>query len=159
MEKGLWSTKGRIARGKFWPRCIVTALAWVIAIVVCKQNAQIGVSFMTIIVTVLIQAACLAFVIIQGAKRMHDVNKDAWIFFIPIYGLVSALASGTPGANRFGESPDFAKVKVGKKPQVAKTRPPGSRICQRCKAWRKPGTTRCWECDDATAFADCANDD
>lgn len=159
MERDLWSTKGRIARGKFWPRCIVAAFAWVIAIVVCKQNAQVNVSFMTIMVTVLIQVTCLAFVVIQGAKRMHDLNKDAWIFFIPIYGLVSAFASGTPGANRFGESPDSIKTNHEKKPQVAKIRPAGSRICPGCKAWRKPGTTRCWECDDATPFAECASNE
>ena len=37
----------------------------------------------------------LVFLAIQGAKRMHDVNKSGWYFLIPFYNIVLLFLNGT----------------------------------------------------------------
>ena len=81
-------------------------LPFVVALLVCKKNVEIDGPFPVILATVLVQVTSLSFVIIQAAKRMHDVNRSVLAFFIPVYGCVAALTAGTAGANRFGDRPD-----------------------------------------------------
>ncbi len=38
-------------------------------------------------------------------RRMHDVDKSGWFIWVPIYNLILACSSGTPGPNRFGPDP------------------------------------------------------
>ena len=45
------------------------------------------------------------FILIQGAKRMHDVNKSSWFFFLPLYNFYWAFKKGTIGANDYGIDP------------------------------------------------------
>jgi uncharacterized membrane protein YhaH (DUF805 family) len=106
MRNYSWSTKGRISRGKFWLQCFAAAIPWGVAFVVCKRNVETNGPFLAILASVLVQVTCLQHVIIQGIKRMHDVNRDSWALFIPIYGLVATLTPGTSGPNRFGNSPE-----------------------------------------------------
>jgi hypothetical protein len=71
MASDLWSTKGRISARTFWLRALVATVSWGIAFAVCKQNVASNGPFPTICATVLIQAACIAFLVIQGVKMMH----------------------------------------------------------------------------------------
>lgn len=105
MRKNMWATKGRIGRGVFWRRCLVAMLPFVIALLVCKKNVEIDGPFLAILASVLVQVTSLSFIIIQAAKRMHDVSRSVLVFFIPVYGFVAALTAGTAGANRFGDRP------------------------------------------------------
>jgi uncharacterized membrane protein YhaH (DUF805 family) len=57
-------------------------------------------------------AFCAYMVVVQGVKRLHDLNLRGWwllLMLVPLVsiGLGSALAfvSGTAGPNRFGASP------------------------------------------------------
>ncbi len=102
----MWLTKSRIGRSRFWLRCMVAVLPFGIALLVCMKNVTTNGPFPAIMASVLVQVTCLSFVIIQAAKRMHDINRSVLAFFIPIYGFVAALTPGTPGANRFGDSLD-----------------------------------------------------
>lgn len=45
------------------------------------------------------------FIWIQGAKRMHDVNKSGWYFLIPFYNLYLIFCKGTKGNNDYGIDP------------------------------------------------------
>jgi len=49
--------------------------------------------------------ALLVFTTIQAMKRMHDVNKSGWVFFIPITGFLILFWPGTKGANKYGDDP------------------------------------------------------
>ena len=46
-----------------------------------------------------------AFLLIQGIKRMHDVNKSGWYFFIPFYNIILSFSYGTVGKNNYGIDP------------------------------------------------------
>jgi uncharacterized membrane protein YhaH (DUF805 family) len=53
--------------------------------------------------------ATFLFISIQGAKRMHDVNKSGWYFFIPLYNIYLAFSPGTKGNNNYGIDPSPVK--------------------------------------------------
>lgn len=38
-------------------------------------------------------------------RRMHDVDKDWWYMFIPIYNLILEFTEGTKGDNQYGPDP------------------------------------------------------
>jgi uncharacterized membrane protein YhaH (DUF805 family) len=38
-------------------------------------------------------------------RRMHDIDKNGWYGFIPLYSLLLACIEGTKGPNRYGEDP------------------------------------------------------
>jgi uncharacterized membrane protein YhaH (DUF805 family) len=54
--------------------------------------------------------ALFAFLLIQGAKRMHDVNKSGWCFLVPFYNIVLVFCRGTLGQNNYGLDPRPQKV-------------------------------------------------
>jgi uncharacterized membrane protein YhaH (DUF805 family) len=56
-------------------------------------------------ITDIISLIFLIFIIIQGVKRMHDVDKSGWYLFIPIYNVILAFTEGTKGVNKYGADP------------------------------------------------------
>ena len=44
------------------------------------------------------------FLLIQGAKRMHDINKSGWTFLFP-FCIILVFESGTVGQNNYGIDP------------------------------------------------------
>jgi uncharacterized membrane protein YhaH (DUF805 family) len=72
----------------------------------------------------------LFFIVVQGVKRMHDINKSGKYFLIPFYNIYLVFQKGTIGNNNFGLDPNpevvtFYDELKKKKPQQAKgnTRP------------------------------------
>lgn len=47
----------------------------------------------------------LVFILIQFAKRMHDVNKSGWLAIVPLYNLILLFGNGTDGNNDYGVNP------------------------------------------------------
>jgi uncharacterized membrane protein YhaH (DUF805 family) len=47
----------------------------------------------------------LIFILIQFAKRMHDVNKSGWFALIPLQNIVLLFCEGTIGNNDYGVNP------------------------------------------------------
>jgi hypothetical protein len=45
------------------------------------------------------------FILIQGAKRTHDINKSGWYFLIPLYNIYLSFLPGTKGNNDYGIDP------------------------------------------------------
>jgi len=65
-----------------------------------KNLALVGIAF------------CFYMVVVQGIKRLHDLNLRSWwllLLLVPVASLVLgsalSLVSGTAGPNRFGPSP------------------------------------------------------
>jgi len=51
----------------------------------------------------------LVYNLIQGAKRMHDVNKSGWYFLFPFYNIYLTFTPGTKGSNDYGIDPSPTK--------------------------------------------------
>ncbi len=104
MEASMWSSNGRIRRTTYWTRWIVGSLiqglGYGIALSIANTNDTIGiiVLFLTLIPTAI-------FILIQGIKRMHDVDKSGWYLLIPIYNLILCFTEGTKGRNKYGDDP------------------------------------------------------
>jgi uncharacterized membrane protein YhaH (DUF805 family) len=45
------------------------------------------------------------FVLIQGAKRMHDTNKSGWFILLPVIDILYLFSDGTEGNNGYGIDP------------------------------------------------------
>ena len=101
METGIMSASGRIGRGAFWLRWLI---AVVINIVGGRVAAAVGIPMLSLVVSLPVTV----FIIIQGVKRMHDVDKPGWYVIIPIYNLILMLGAGTAGANQYGADPSAA---------------------------------------------------
>jgi len=94
------SSDGRIDMATYWTRWFVCVIVQVGFVYMGYMDDDMAVftSFMgRVLVTILL--------IIQGVKRMHDVDKSGWYILIPLYNLILLLTDGTIGSNRFGEDP------------------------------------------------------
>ncbi len=98
MEQSLLSTAGRIRRKTYWTRW---AIGFIVLVGLSFLSQAIAMPMLYIIGAI----PCGIFLIIQGVKRMHDVDKSGWFVLVPIYNLVLALTDGTPHANSYGDDP------------------------------------------------------
>ncbi|MBO2011023.1 DUF805 domain-containing protein [Hymenobacter negativus] len=92
---------GRARRAEFWQ----FYLFMVIGIVVfggigsvIRFPALVGIFYFAMIVPF----------IALSVRRMHDVGKDWWYIFIPIYNLILYCTEGTRGPNEYGPDPKGA---------------------------------------------------
>ncbi|HNX38523.1 MAG TPA: DUF805 domain-containing protein [Candidatus Cloacimonadota bacterium] len=102
METSILSAEGRINLRTYW-------LRWVIAVAINYASTILFPRVMGgsgLILGYVISLVISVFLIIQGIKRMHDVDKSGWFILIPIYNLILCLTNGTPGPNRFGDDPN-----------------------------------------------------
>jgi len=80
----------------YWTRWLICfGISFVLG-VISVALGEVG-KAITFLPTLII--AC--FMIVQGVKRMHDVNKSGWFILNPIYNLILLLTPGTAGPNRF----------------------------------------------------------
>jgi len=109
-ETGFFNTKGRISRDAFFKR-----VALVILIYSCSYLAlEIGLFlvfgarfylFFETLHSSFLPLGLVVFLLIQGAKRMHDINRSGWIFLTPFYNLYLSSLSGDKGNNDYGIDP------------------------------------------------------
>lgn len=101
-ETGFFNTKGRISRNAYLLRLLlVLGIYLVSCLLVYGEVYKEEDSFHQYVLPSLL----IVFVLIQGAKRMHDVDRTGWAFLIPIYNVYLSLLPGTPGNNSFGVDP------------------------------------------------------
>ena len=113
-ETGFFNIKGRISRKPFFSR-------WALAIGIYFLSAVLYISgiygqydsrayiFFETIHIYLLPLLLILFTYIQGAKRMHDVNKSGWYFLIPVYNLYLIFSPGSKGNNDYGIDPTPVK--------------------------------------------------
>jgi uncharacterized membrane protein YhaH (DUF805 family) len=96
-----WSSGGRIPRSVYWTRwALASALTFLVQLLFSfSPNA------LTLCLLLVVSLPMTVFIIIQGIKRMHDVNKSGWFILIPVYNLILAFTDGTPARNQFGPDP------------------------------------------------------
>ncbi len=101
-ETGFFNTKGRIRRNAFFLRLLLVLGIYLLSCLLVhagvyeKNNA-----FHEYILPFLL----IVFLLIQGAKRMHDVDRTGWAILIPVYNIYLSLLTGTPGNNSYGIDP------------------------------------------------------
>jgi uncharacterized membrane protein YhaH (DUF805 family) len=89
--------KGRARRAEFWWFSIFNTLILLVAILIGEQ-------------TICILAILCLFLpgLAVAIRRMHDVGKSGWFYFIPIYDIVLAATAGNTGPNKYGPDPKGA---------------------------------------------------
>jgi uncharacterized membrane protein YhaH (DUF805 family) len=109
-EIGFLNIKGRINREVFFIRCMIALGIYGISYLIYTSavNKGFGTRFDVLydtLHTIILQTLLPVFVLIQGAKRMHDINLSGWHFLIPFYNLYLCFLPGTLGKNNFGLDP------------------------------------------------------
>jgi uncharacterized membrane protein YhaH (DUF805 family) len=113
-ETGFFNVKGRINRKSFFLRWLFTISLYLISSFLYFEgfwgdyNSRTFIFFETIHIYFL-PLFLLIFNLIQGAKRMHDVNKSGWYFLAPFYNLYLIFSPGTKGNNDYGIDPTPSK--------------------------------------------------
>jgi len=101
-ETGFFNTKGRIGRNAFFLRVLLVLGIYLLSYLLVYFKVYDGEStFHNYLLPILLGV----FLLIQGAKRMHDVDRTGWAFLIPVYNLYLSLLPGTPGNNSYGIDP------------------------------------------------------
>lgn len=113
-ETGFFNTKGRISRGAFFKRLALVFLVYLCSSTALKIDLYLvlGVRFYLFFETLhsyFLPLGLLAFLFIQGAKRMHDINRSGWIFFVPFYNIYLSTLPGVIGNNNYGIDPKPGK--------------------------------------------------
>jgi uncharacterized membrane protein YhaH (DUF805 family) len=106
-EVNFFNIKGRINRKAFFVRLLLSIVIYFLFLVLFKTDfhKNFGFRFENFYETIhlfIFPLILSLFVLIQGAKRMHDINKSGWHFFIPFYNLYLAFLPGTKGNNDYG---------------------------------------------------------
>jgi uncharacterized membrane protein YhaH (DUF805 family) len=108
MEKSLFSAKGRIRRKTYWLRWLIILPIEIVANALSeatKYNLNNQTVLALSIISLILSIPTSIFIIIQGVKRMHDVDKSGWYLLIPIYDLILMCTDGTIGKNQYGDDP------------------------------------------------------
>jgi uncharacterized membrane protein YhaH (DUF805 family) len=113
-EVNFFNIKGRINRRVFFVRLLFVIAIYFLFLVLFNSgfHKNFGFRFENFYETIHIFIFPLIFslfVLIQGAKRMHDINKSGWNFLIPFYNLYLAFLPGTKGNNDYGIDYNTAK--------------------------------------------------
>ena len=111
-ETGFFNIKGRITSKAFFLRVFFSLGLYILSALLIRYvlplcyflDNRMFVFFETIHVY-LLPLLLILFIYIQGAKRMHDLNKSGWFFLIPIYNIFLAFSPGNNANNDYGIDP------------------------------------------------------
>ncbi len=111
-ETGFFNTKGRISRSAFFKRVALALLIYLSSHIALEIGlfSVFGVRFYLFFDTLhsfFLPLGLIAFLFIQGAKRMHDINRSGWIFFAPFYNIYLSTFPGDIGNNDYGIDPQL----------------------------------------------------
>jgi uncharacterized membrane protein YhaH (DUF805 family) len=122
-ETSYFLTKGRITFFPFFLRLLLCGVIYTVSFFITAHYTEIyiyeeigggKVTDETIITLFrvtqvlhlyILPVLLLGFVSIQGAKRMHDINKSGWYILIPVYNIYLTFLNGTAGSNDYGIDP------------------------------------------------------
>ena len=113
-ETGFFNLKGRITRKAFFLRWLFSLGLFLIFKwfyyngFFTEYDSRSFIFFETIYFYILPLFISI-FNLIQGAKRMHDVNKSGWYFLSPFYNIYLIFTPGSKGNNEYGIDPSPTK--------------------------------------------------
>lgn len=111
-ETGFFNINGRITSKAFFLRVFFSLGLYILSALLLRYvlplcyffDNRVFVFFETIHFYIL-PIFIITFNLIQGAKRMHDLNKSGWFFLIPIYNIFLAFSPGNNANNDYGIDP------------------------------------------------------
>ena len=109
-ETNFFNIKGRITISAFFLRFFLSIALYYFSRIINNLGIykKFGLRFENFFETIhlyILPLFLVLFVLIQGAKRVHDVNMSGWNFFIPFYNIFLCLGKGTDGSNDYGIDP------------------------------------------------------
>ena len=106
MFKAPFSFEGRIRRTEYGVSLIVFFISELVIQSLSASNESLAIFD-------LLHIPIIWFVVAQGVKRCHDINKLGWYQVIPFYFFVLIFNPGDNGINEYGLDP---KEKVSEQP-------------------------------------------
>ena len=106
MFKNIFSTQGRIRRTEYGLSILICLLILMIVNWMVGSSASATASIALVFTFIPI----IVFLVIQGIKRCHDLDRSGWYQLIPFFGLWLLFAEGTVGSNKFGDDPKLRMV-------------------------------------------------
>ncbi|MCD0489664.1 DUF805 domain-containing protein [Pedobacter sp. MC2016-14] len=100
MFKRPFSFDGRIRRLEYGYSAIIHLVAYLI-----YEYCLIGAGPMIVIIGSVFFIPPTIFILAQGAKRCHDLDRNGWWQVIPFYGIKLLFKEGEPLDNEYGSSP------------------------------------------------------
>src|ERR1700761_4974003 len=111
---------GRSSRSEYWYWVLFNVIVAVVLTVLRLGGGHSAVSILMGLLLDLYELAVLLPSIALVVRRLHDVDRSGWWYFIvlTIVGIIPMLiwlcTAGTPGANKFGDNPLGAPVKASR---------------------------------------------
>ena len=101
--------KTRTDRKTYWMFFLANFLIIAVLAVVSALSKGKDLEVVCAIVSGVFQLAVFIPSISIGVRRMHDINKSGWFFFIPILCIYWLAQVGQTSVNRFGNPQEIAK--------------------------------------------------
>lgn len=98
MFKAPFSFDGRIRRTEYGISYIIYLVLYVFMMATLSGNG-------TEIIFLILILPLAWFMLAQGAKRCHDLDRNGWYQIIPFYFLWLLFQDGEPGENQYGLNP------------------------------------------------------
>lgn len=98
MFKAPFSFEGRIRRTEYGISYIIYLVVYIFVYASILQGSGGGVFGIILI-------PAIWFLLAQGAKRCHDLDRNGWYQIIPFYFLWLLFQDGEPGENQYGLNP------------------------------------------------------
>lgn len=86
---------GRASRSEYWLFYLFYMIMYVVGAIVGFALDSPWIMYLFILPFVLPLFSA-------GIRRIHDTGRSGWFILVPIYNLVLAIQSGTPGDNKYG---------------------------------------------------------
>lgn len=102
MLKHIYDPSGRTRRNIFWPLFIVLTI---VQRVFSEILDNAGEDETTILILLPLTLATIWPLLVLGIRRMHDIGKSGWYYFIPFAGFIGSFQESEYGANKWGENP------------------------------------------------------
>jgi uncharacterized membrane protein YhaH (DUF805 family) len=104
-----FSPNGRIGRLRYFAYLAVSnVVLFALSFVIVFAFTMMGMGRFVDIVSYLIIAAYLVWILLLSIQRSHDMDWSGWsgiAAFVPFVGLVWLFKAGSPGVNRYGAPP------------------------------------------------------
>lgn len=92
--------KGRARRREYWMFLLVNVIiSAVLGFVLGLISPSLAIIANIYSLAVLVPGIAVAI------RRMHDINKEWWFLFIPIYNIILLATEGEKGPNQYGADP------------------------------------------------------
>lgn len=119
--RGYFDFSGRARRKEYWYFTLLHTAMEIVGVLLIaglsKDRPAIGTAF-EILVILYILASIIPSIAVT-VRRLHDIDKSGWWYFIcfipfvgPFWALFLALTDGTDGPNQYGPDPKAAQAKM-----------------------------------------------